>query len=758
MEKSVQKIAQRLLVIGFITLWVNSLHAQCTGGTVAGAITPTLAWQTIPCIKGGEYYTFTANSGEFYTFSFCTGGGSATWDTQITILDNSGIPTPSGYADDECGLQSHLWYWTPPMTGTYRVLVTKFNCISGSTCGTLAYHTELNPYGGPGVSCGNPWIIPSIPYSQSGLTSCYYGNEYTSGSVGGCGSSYMNGEDFVMRYNGTAGQCISIYTNNTFIYTGLFLVKGCPGVIGSTCVAYHEASSGNPNLYNVTLPSTGDYYIIIDMNPIQPPGCSPFDITVVPCVAIGQGATCATAFPVPSLPYNQVGFTTCGRGNTYTSAMACNSSYMNGEDFLFSYVSGGNECISVEVSNTQPRTGLFVYDGCPNLVGTNCIASQPAVGGNPKRRTISLTAPGTYYIMVSNEPSPSCTPFNIDIRQCSPSCVRNPNVNDFCGTPTLVSFGLNDTVCGFTNEVYTPDYSVDLDNDFCGSIENNGWFSFVADSSRMTLRIDVPECNYGYGIQAQIFQTADCINFTPRSNCWNPLLQSSGVIQATGLIVGNTYRLMLDGYANDDCSFQITRLGAPFPVVWSDFSAVLVDQQRVQIDWSTSQEVNNRGFYVQRGKLVGVDTQQHFIWESIEFVPSQGGPTQGAQYHKFDTPAYTGEPWYYRVQQVDMDGLSSFTDHQRVELAGPKEAFLYGIFPNPANERVTVKFYAPEAGATTLSLYNLSGMLVKQQKFDVDGQDLYQEQVQLGQLANGLYFYALSINGRLFKGKLDVLH
>ncbi|MEY3443946.1 MAG: hypothetical protein RLZZ519_2227, partial [Bacteroidota bacterium] len=197
MKKTVQKIARLLLAIGFITLWSNSLNAQCTGGTLAGSISPTLAWQTIPCAKGGEYYTFNAIAGEYYTFSFCMGGGYASWDTQITILDNSGNLTPMGYADDDCGLQSHLWYWTPASTGTYRVLVTQFNCIAGSTCGTLAYHKELNPYGGPGVSCGSPWIIPSIPYSQSGLTSCYYGNEYTSANA--CGSQYMNGEDFIMR-------------------------------------------------------------------------------------------------------------------------------------------------------------------------------------------------------------------------------------------------------------------------------------------------------------------------------------------------------------------------------------------------------------------------------------------------------------------------------------------------------------------------------------------------------------------------------
>lgn len=758
MDKIVLGITRRLWVLGLAALISGSAFAQCTGGVNAGSITPTLSWQTIPCIKGGEYYTFNAVVGTYYTFSYCTGGGSAGWNTQITILNNANVPQPGGFGDNECGLQSHIWYWTPSVTGIHRVLVTLSPCTSNTNCSTLAYHTELNPYGGPGNTCGNPWIIPSLPYSQSGLTSCYYGNEYTSASTGGCGSTYMNGEDFVMRYNGTAGQCISIYTANTFIYAGMFLTRGCPGTVGTTCIAYHEAASGNPQLFNVTLPSTGTYYIIMDMNPAQPPGCTPFDITVVNCIAVGQGATCATAFTIPSLPYNQVGFTTCGRGNTYTSAMPCGSSYMNGEDFLFKYVSPGNECISVKLSNTQPYTGFFVYNGCPNVVGTTCIAQQTSPGGNPKRRNISLVAPGTYYIMVSNQPAPSCTSFNIEVKTCPPACTRNPNMNNFCATGTPVSFGINDTVCGWSSDQFTPDSSPDLLADFCGSVENNGWFTFVADSSRMTLRIDVPDCNFGYGIQARIFESSDCVNFTPKSNCWNPLVQSNGIVQATGLVVGNTYRLMIDGYSTDDCSFNIYRLGAPFPVHWDQFHASLVDAEHVQVDWSTTEEINSLGFYVQRGKMNGSGKGAHFIWESIAFQPSRGGVGQGAIYQHLDTPEFTGEPWYYRIQQIDLDGVSDFTDYQRILLNGPEDASLRGLYPNPASESVTVEYYAPEAGATSVSMYSLSGMLVKQVGFNAQDQGIFKKEIEVGNLPNGLYLYIVSINGHLFKGKLNIIH
>jgi hypothetical protein len=88
MEKSVQKIAQRLLVIGFITLWVNSLQAQCTGGTICwhhhaytGLGRRFLASREVSTIH--LYRQLRAN---FTPFPFCMGGGYASWDTQITVL------------------------------------------------------------------------------------------------------------------------------------------------------------------------------------------------------------------------------------------------------------------------------------------------------------------------------------------------------------------------------------------------------------------------------------------------------------------------------------------------------------------------------------------------------------------------------------------------------------------------------------------------------------------------------------------------
>jgi hypothetical protein len=383
----------RVLGLGTIIQLVlmTSAYAQfgpCLGGTSIGTITPTIAWQTYPCVKGGEYLEFNAVAGQMFSFSYCFAGGFNADDTQLTILDDLGNDA-GGYADDDCGLGSHIPYWVCPSTGTYRVLTSSYYCTTSNNCNVLSYKLEPDP-SGPGGTCGNPYIISSLPFVANGFGTCGFGYDYSSADA--CGSVYMDDEDFVFRFSGTAGQCISIFTKNTFTFTGLFLVRGCPN-LGGTCMAYNEAPGGNPFITNFTLPTTATYYIVFAGDIAVPPDCSPFDIEVMNCVAVGQGATCATAFPIPSIPYSQNGFTTCGRGNTYTSANACGSTYMNGDDFVFSYVSPGNECISINVTNSFNYTGVFVYDGCPNLGSTNCLASRGDPSGDPEIRQVTLTAP-----------------------------------------------------------------------------------------------------------------------------------------------------------------------------------------------------------------------------------------------------------------------------------------------------------------------------------------------------------------------------
>lgn len=128
----------RPLLILLLTQFVWGDLLSCTGGTNAGTLNPTASFATAT-VNSGQYFTINAVCGYTYTFSFCNGGGSATFDTQITINQTNNT-TQLAYNDDSsCGLQSEVT-WTATSTQTIHVLVSQYNCNnSGAVSGTLAY-------------------------------------------------------------------------------------------------------------------------------------------------------------------------------------------------------------------------------------------------------------------------------------------------------------------------------------------------------------------------------------------------------------------------------------------------------------------------------------------------------------------------------------------------------------------------------------------------------------------------------------------
>jgi hypothetical protein len=128
-----------IICIVLFILGAANLRAciQTGASTNGGGLAPTVAAQTTG-VTVGDYFTFTLNPCESITFSFCNDGGSAGFDTQITILDNAGS-TQLGYNDDFCGLQSEFTF-DGGAGGIFKVQITQYNCnyTSGATA-TLSY-------------------------------------------------------------------------------------------------------------------------------------------------------------------------------------------------------------------------------------------------------------------------------------------------------------------------------------------------------------------------------------------------------------------------------------------------------------------------------------------------------------------------------------------------------------------------------------------------------------------------------------------
>ncbi len=192
--------------------------------------------------------------------------------------------------------------------------------------------------------------------------------------------------------------------------------------------------------------------------------------------------SCDAPINIGMLPYGADDLSTCFAGNTVQDGPCTNDFFLNGEDYIFTYDSPGDECITVSLTGTSVSTGVAVYDDCPD-VATECI-SQAGGGFNQVDPTIDaafLDEAGTYYIVVSNPNL--CTAFNITVDTVT--CpITFPSAAD-CEDALLLSGCDANEPAVLNVDIGSPlvDYFIPGVNDGCWlgvGDENYTWFYFEA--------------------------------------------------------------------------------------------------------------------------------------------------------------------------------------------------------------------------------------------------------------------------------------
>jgi hypothetical protein len=129
---------------------------------IDATINPTPAYQTIAGTTIGqpnsEYtYQFCAEQGGTYTFTFCHDGGSATYDSGLSIQGPTDCGVYLACNDDWCSLQSEL-VWTAPQHADYLIVVDGYSSNTG---------TYVLAYAGP--EC----IVPAATSTWSTVKALY---------------------------------------------------------------------------------------------------------------------------------------------------------------------------------------------------------------------------------------------------------------------------------------------------------------------------------------------------------------------------------------------------------------------------------------------------------------------------------------------------------------------------------------------------------------------------------------------------------
>jgi hypothetical protein len=154
-----------------------------------------------------------------------------------------------------------------------------------------------------------------------------------------------------------------------------------------------------------------------------------------------------------------------------------------------------------------------------------------------------------------------------------------------------------------------------------------------------------------------------------------------------------------DGWYVDDIVIYVYGI---VPVELSSFTATAFNTE-VVLNWSTSSELNNQGFEIQRKSL-----SNEFGWQTIGFVEGSGNSTTAKNYSFADKNPIRGT-LLYRLKQIDFDGSFKFYVSEGVNFVGVYNYALEQNYPNPFNPSTIINYSIPDAGNVSLKIYNLLG-------------------------------------------------
>lgn len=154
----------------------------------------------------------------------------------------------------------------------------------------------------------------------------------------------------------------------------------------------------------------------------------------------------------------------------------------------------------------------------------------------------------------------------------------------------------------------------------------------------------------------------------------------------------------------------------PIAVELISFQATPLDNGMVNLSWTTAQESNNAGFYVQKS------TARHTGFKRVHknLIMSKGSTTSGHAYAYQDQLSEAADA-FYRLEHISYDGMSTFSKTISVSAASgadrstpkPSQFSLAQNYPNPFNPATTIAYELAAPSTVQLSIYDVTGRRIR---------------------------------------------
>jgi hypothetical protein len=160
-------------------------------------------------------------------------------------------------------------------------------------------------------------------------------------------------------------------------------------------------------------------------------------------------------------------------------------------------------------------------------------------------------------------------------------------------------------------------------------------------------------------------------------------------------------------FTSDGVGADLTSCNYPFTILavsWENFSVSLQSNKTVSVSWEVSQQINNKGYYVQR-------STDGASWIELGFVPNSGTTKSSGTYSFADNNPYSGKN-FYRIRQADINGSSNYSEIKTLVIGTADSE--PSVWPNPAKDVIRVQ---NNISANSIAkIYTQSGSLVKETK------------------------------------------
>jgi uncharacterized repeat protein (TIGR01451 family) len=182
----------------------------------------------------------------------------------------------------------------------------------------------------------------------------------------------------------------------------------------------------------------------------------------------------------------------------------------------------------------------------------------------------------------------------------------------------------------------------------------------------------------------------------------------------------------------DDGTAVINPEAGPMPVTLARFSATLLNDNKVKLDWATSMEIICKNFIIER-------SFDGNIFSPGATIDGHGTTSLFHEYSAIDEiPAYASNVVYYRLKQTDLNGKENLSKVISIKLK--KDNQIVSVSPNPFISYLNINLDWSKSENVQVKIINVQGKEVYSKSLQVNKGLNNMKIDELSKLPSGNYF------------------